>query len=172
MNERIITKRLIFRELSMEDLNDFYKLENNDLVRKYIPNMNKTTYYECKDNLFRIIKNYNANTGIDTLAVTLKEDRTFIGITGFRYLEEIKNTEIGIRLLPEYWGNGYATETGKALINYAFYNLRLEEIIAMALPENERSMKSLENIGLDFIGFGYFRGSKVAYFGSNVYKRN
>ncbi len=164
MNEAIVTSRLIFRELSMNDINEFYKLEKDPLVRKYIPNIRNSTYAECKESLKKHIDKYKDGTGIYTWAVVLRENRKFIGITGCRYLEELDKVEMGIRLMPDYWGNGYATETGKALIQYAFKRLRLNEIIAMAVPENEKSMKSLQNIGLDFDGYGYFAGSRVAFF--------
>ncbi len=164
MNEKIITNRLMFRELSMKDIDEYYKLEKDPLVRKYIPNMRNSTYNECRESLKKYIDKYNDGTGIDTWAVALRENRKFIGITGYRYLEELDKVEIGIRLMPDYWGNGYATETGRALIQYAFKRLGLKEIIAMAVPENEKSMKSLENIGLDFDGYGYFSGTRVAFF--------
>lgn len=164
MNERVITDRLIFRELRLNDIDDFYILEKDPLVRKYIPNMGNSTYKECKESLKKYIEKYKEETGIDTWAVVLRDNKKFIGITGLRYIEELGKVEIGIRLMPEYWGNGYAIETGKALIKYAFMRLNLKEIIAMALPDNERSMNSLKNIGLDFDGYGYFRGSVVAFF--------
>lgn len=168
----ITTERLIFRQLSMNDLNDFYVLENDPQVRKYIPNMYRTTYKECRENLKKHINKYKDNSGLYTWAVILKENREFIGITGMRYLYEISNVEIGIRLLPDYWSKGYATETGKSLLQYAFQVLGLHEIIAMALPDNEKSMKSLENVGMDFNGYGYFRGSLVAYFKKAEYDFN
>ncbi len=164
MNERVITNRLIFREFNLNDIDDYYNLERNPMVRKYIPNMRNSSFYECKESLRKHIDKYKDGTGIDTWAVVLRENGKFIGITGFRYLEELDKVEIGIRLMPEYWGNGYATETGKALIQYAFNRLGLDEIVAMAIPENEKSMKSLENIGLDFDGYGYFSGSRVAFY--------
>lgn len=169
MNERVITNRLIFREFNMNDLNDYYNLEKNPMVRKYVPNMRNTTYNECRESLKRYIAKYNDGTGIDTWAVVTRENRDFIGITGLRYLEEFDKVEMGIRLLPEYWGNGYATETGKALIQYAFKRLGLDEIMAMALPENEKSIKSLENIGLNFEGYGHFGGARVALYKTSKY---
>lgn len=164
MNEIIITQRLVFREFSMNDIDEYYKLEKDPLVRKYIPNMRNSTYSECKESLKKYIDKYKDETGIQTWAVVLRENRKFIGITGYRYLEELEKVEIGIRLMPDYWGSGYATETGKALVQFAFRRLGLNEIIAMAVPENEKSMKSLENIGLNFDGYGYFAGSRVAFF--------
>ncbi|QSX06938.1 GNAT family N-acetyltransferase [Sedimentibacter sp. zth1] len=168
-NEIIITERLIIRELTIGDLIDFYKLENDPQVRKYIPNMYRSTFNECRDNLRKHINKYSYNSGLHTWGVVLEENKEFIGITGYRYLKDLNAVEIGIRLLPDYWSKGYATESGKALLTYGFTELGLKEIIAMALPENKKSMKSLENIGMEFEGYGYFRGSLVAYFKKERY---
>jgi RimJ/RimL family protein N-acetyltransferase len=154
----------MFREFSMKDIDEYYKLEKDPLVRKYIPNIHNSTYAECKESLKKYIDKYNDGTDIQTWAVALRENRRLIGITGFRYLDELDKVEIGIKLMPDYWGNGYATETGKALIQYAFKRLGLKEIITMALPENERSMNAMQKIGLDFDGYGYFAGVIVAFF--------
>lgn len=170
--EVIVTDRLVFRELCMNDLNQFYMLENNPQVRKYIPNLRKTTINECKETLKKHIYKYSYGNGLNTWALESRETDSFIGITGYRYLDEINNVEIGIRLLPDSWGNGYATETGKALIRYGFSVLGLDKIIAMALPENEKSVKSLENIGLDFEKHGYFRGSKVIFYKKERYDKD
>lgn len=165
----IVTDRLYIRKLNFKDLKNFSLLENNELVRKYIPNLNKSTIYECRDILKKHINKYNYGNGLNTWALELRDTNEFLGITGFRYLEDLKEVEIGIRLLPTYWKMGYATEVGKALIRYGFSELSLKKIIAMALPENKNSIKSLENIGLDFDRYGYFRGSKVAFFKKTIY---
>lgn len=164
MKQIINTSRLIFRELSINDLEKFHELENNPDVIKYIPNMKQTTLYESKNILKNHIANYDKRDGLGVWAVVIKQESDFAGITGLRYLNDLNKVEIGIRLFPDYWGNGYATEVGKALIKYGFNKLRLNEIIAMALPENDKSMKSLENIGLEFDRIAYYKGSNVAFF--------
>lgn len=168
----IVTDRLFIRELRLSDLKNFSSLENNELVRKYIPNLSKSTIYECKDILKKHINKYHYGNGLNTWALESRDLNEFIGITGYRYLEDIKEVEIGIRLLPDYWKLGYATEVGKALIRYGFSELGLRKIIAMALPQNENSIKSLENIGLDFDRYGYFRGSRVAFYKKTKYDKD
>ncbi len=164
MNEIILTNRLVLRELSMKDIDDFYKMEKDPLVRKYIPNLRNSTYSECKESLKKHIEKYKDGTSIQTWALTLNDSKEFIGIAGFRYMNKLGKVEIGIRMMPNYWGNGYATETGKALVDYGFKVLGLKEIIAMAVPENERSMKALKSIGLIFDRYDWFAGSRVAFF--------
>jgi RimJ/RimL family protein N-acetyltransferase len=56
--------------------------------------------------------------------------------------------EVGMRLLPEYEGNGYAKEAVEALIGYAFYTLNMEVVRARCHKINERSKKTLLSVGM------------------------
>jgi hypothetical protein len=56
--------------------------------------------------------------------------------------------EIGMRLLPQYEGFGYAKEAMLALMNYAFYELNMELITAKCHKINEKSRKTLISTGL------------------------
>ena len=56
--------------------------------------------------------------------------------------------EIGVRLLPEYEGQGYATEALKLYTQYAFLRLGLERIEAKRYRENEKSGQTLLRAGM------------------------
>src|SRR5690242_20842654 len=44
--------------------------------------------------------------------------------------------EIGWRLAREQWGKGYATEAARAVLDFGFHDLRLEEIVSFTTLEN------------------------------------
>ncbi len=56
--------------------------------------------------------------------------------------------EIGWRLNPKHWGQGYATEGGRAALEYAFEQLDLEEIVSFTATENRRSRGVMERLGM------------------------
>ena len=56
--------------------------------------------------------------------------------------------EVGMRLLPEFEGNGYASEALRALIGFAFSELGAERAEAKCFLENERSAASLRLAGM------------------------
>jgi len=56
--------------------------------------------------------------------------------------------EVGRRLLPEYWGQGYATEGAKAAVQYGFDVLKLDQIVSITVPENLRSRRIMEKLGM------------------------
>ena len=51
----------------------------------------------------------------------------------------------------EYWGNGYATEASKAIINHAFSDLNVNEIYASYKYENKQSGRVLEKLGFKYL---------------------
>ncbi len=72
---------------------------------------------------------------------------------GFLWLFEIDHvsdrTEIGYWIIPDEQGKGYATETLRLGVRYAFDECGLHKIIAHVYDENEPSMRVLEKIGFE-----------------------
>lgn len=52
----------------------------------------------------------------------------------------------------KHWGKGYATEAAKAVLDYAFNELNLNEIISFTVTNNIRSRRVMEKIGLTYSG--------------------
>ena len=55
-------------------------------------------------------------------------------------------------VLPEYWGKGYATETARAALNYAFNEIKTDVVYAMAVTENTGSNRVLQKLGFEELG--------------------
>ena len=58
--------------------------------------------------------------------------------------------EIGWSITPSRWGRGYASEAAAASLAWGFTQAGLEEIVAFALPENSRSIRVMEKLGMSF----------------------
>jgi RimJ/RimL family protein N-acetyltransferase len=56
--------------------------------------------------------------------------------------------EVGWRLLPEHWGNGYATEAARAAVRFGFDRLGLDEIVSFTTTVNEPSRRVMERLGM------------------------
>jgi RimJ/RimL family protein N-acetyltransferase len=57
-------------------------------------------------------------------------------------------TEIGWRLSRESWGQGYATEGARAVIDDAFTRLGLRSLVSFTADWNTRSRRVMEKIGM------------------------
>ncbi|MEW6343966.1 MAG: GNAT family N-acetyltransferase [Paraburkholderia sp.] len=60
--------------------------------------------------------------------------------------------EIGWRLNRAAWGRGYATEAATPILEYAFTQMRLQQVIADIHPQNIGSVRVAEKLGLKFVG--------------------
>ena len=69
-----------------------------------------------------------------------------IGLTEFKK----KSCELGYWLGKRYWGNGFATEAVKSILDFGFDQLNLEEIYASYKIGNEGSKRVLMKCGFHF----------------------
>ncbi|AFY89621.1 N-acetyltransferase [Chroococcidiopsis cubana CCALA 043] len=60
--------------------------------------------------------------------------------------------EIGWHLKKSAWGNGYATEAARAILNYGFNILKLPTIYSVARPENTTSIRVMQRLNMIPIG--------------------
>jgi len=67
-------------------------------------------------------------------------------------------TELGYILKPAFWKRGYATEIARALVDLAFGDLGLDELVANTMPENAASRRVLERVGFSFAGETLYKG--------------
>lgn len=66
-------------------------------------------------------------------------------------VEDEPFVEVGWTLLPAYWRRGYATEAARAALDHGFGELQLREIVAFALPDNARSLRVMEKLGMAYV---------------------
>ncbi|MDX1667693.1 MAG: GNAT family N-acetyltransferase, partial [Saprospiraceae bacterium] len=126
----------------------------NPAVMRYITGGKTQNRQEAKRDLQRRMA--LAGKPLGYWITELESDRTFIGWTALKPLDGSNHTELGYRLLEEYWGCGYATEASRRILEYAFHELQLEEVVAVAVEENRASIKVMEKLGFSFWRHGRF----------------
>ena len=86
------------------------------------------------------------------VAVERAEDGAFLGMCGLhRQSSRPQDVEVAWRLAHAYWGNGYATEAGRAWLAYGFETLGLDRIISMTDEANHRSLAVMRRLGLTYL---------------------
>jgi len=94
----------------------------------------------------------NDNTGLGS--VFDLAEKKFIGFAGIipcEYVDTKKEFEFGFAFQDISWGKGYATEIGRAQIDYAFKNLDIDRLFALAHPNNVASNKVLLKLGMKML---------------------
>ena len=143
------TDRLILRQWQSSDLRPFADLNACKRVCEFLP---KTlTVAESTEMAERIMAHFDRH-GFGLYAVAQKDGEEFIGFTGLNIpsfeAHFMPAVEIGWRLAYKHWGCGYATEAAQAVLAHAFHTLNLPEIVSFTVPENIRSRRVMEKIGL------------------------
>lgn len=168
MKEPIETDRLILREFEESDVDAMFELESNPNVHTYVGNKPVTNIDQARAYIEFVQQQYK-DFGTGRCAVILKETNEFIGWSGIKFItNEINNHkdfyEIGYRFIEEYWGKGYATEAGKAFVEYAFSVMKIDALYAYANAGNENSRKILEKLGLRYVNSFEYEGESDVWY--------
>ena len=90
--------------------------------------------------------------GFGLWAVEVVDQSPFIGFVGLIIPSfEAHFTpcvEVGWRMARDFWGRGYATEAARACVTFAFDQAGLKEIVSMTVPDNMRSRRVMERLGM------------------------
>lgn len=87
--------------------------------------------------------------GRGMMAVERRADGAFLGIAGLSRLDWFpEDIEVGWRLRPEAWGQGYATEAGRAWLDRAFAAHPVARVISVADLPNARSRAVMGRLGM------------------------
>ncbi len=147
MNTILETDRLYLREFISQDYIHFYHLNNDPQVLEYTGDVAFESESQASDFLEDYIRStYEGLSGVGRYAVIRKKDDEFLGWCGLKYHKDKRAIDVGFRFYRCYWDNGYATESAKAIREYAFRTLKYVSLIAHAHSKNIRSQKVLENI--------------------------
>jgi len=159
----IETDRFYLRNIVESDESDLYRLDSDPRVHYYLGNKTVKSTGEIQKMILGIQKQYEEH-GIGRWAVVQKDSGQFAGWAGLKKVTETVNGynnyyDLGYRLLPEYWGQGVASECASASLIYGFTRLSLQVIYAAAHFENMASNRILVKNG--FLETGQFE-----YFGA------
>ena len=145
------TSRLLLKPLNQSSVEEIFSMHSDAEVMKFIGPPSGLD--EAKSFFEKYVKMYAPGSGMGIFPAYLMENDVFIG---WFLLKPLSNNpenqvEIGWRLKKEYWGNGFATEGAKELLQHAFANLKLEKIISVTVPENLASIAVMKKIGMDYV---------------------
>jgi len=158
MNKVIETDRLILRAFVDSDVEDVFAFNSHPEVIRYTGDILIKSLQDAQDIITTIWTRDYEVRGYGRFAVVHKEDNKVIGFSGLKWEAEIGETDIGYRFLPDYWGQGIATESCIPVMEYGFNELGLEQIVGLAYPENIASCKVLQKIGMKKYKTGCFPG--------------
>jgi len=146
----ILAERIKLRLIDISDLESIHDLhllpETDEFNALGIPG----NLEETKSIIEQwIIRNQVYDINNYSFAIEQKSDGKFIGLFGLNLGNEKYNRgEVWYKIHSDYWNNGYATESLKAVISFGFETLNLHRIEAGCAVNNLGSIKVLEKAGM------------------------
>lgn len=149
MSKQIIfeTERLVVRKLQMSDLAPFHEMQSNPKVMQYADGDVKSLKAHEKE-LEELISIYEkSDNNFWIYAIHRKSDEKFIGTIAF-VKDDQNDDEIGFRFLEKYWGMGYGSEVGNAVIDYC-KSINIPKLVGYVIDKNIASAKILHKLGFE-----------------------
>jgi RimJ/RimL family protein N-acetyltransferase len=133
------------RRLVPDDVGAFAQLNANPLVMEFFPH---PWSFEESRAAFDGVQAEFDDRGFGIYA--LETNGEFSGIVGLSVLSFKAHftpaVEILWRLDPRFWGRGLVTLAAREVLNMAFTELGLEEVVAFAVVQNQRSIRVMERL--------------------------
>ena len=147
------TPRLLLRPPRPEDLATMFAIYSDPATNQFNPNGPMTELKQAEAFLDGWMRHWREQ-GYGWWAVTTREapDQVigFGGVALMKYLT-VERVNLGYRFGVPAWGKGYATELGRAALDYAFNELKLPTVYGLVRPTHQASIRVLEKIGLQRI---------------------
>jgi len=135
----IKTERLILKEINESHVEDILKIRSNEVINQFVKRNSPKNNYDALQFILTIKGNIQ-NKQTVYFGISQKDQSNLIGtICLWNFSEDRKTAEVGYELLPDYHRKGIMSEALKAVLNYGFKDLNLQEIVAMTNKFNENS---------------------------------
>ena len=143
------TERLVLRRWTPDDREVLAQINADPEVMRY---RLRTLTRQESDNLMDAIETCFDENGFGQWAVERTDDDRLIGFIGLEVAGDDMPfrplVHIGWHLAVEAWHHGYATEGAGAVLDFAFDEAGLSEIVAHTSARNERSRAVMRRLGM------------------------
>ncbi len=157
------TQRLIIRSIDKKDISPLLDIYNKEENMRYVSTGKYDwTYTELVEKYTKFNMNYRKGYGI--FVVQLQKDREIIGEAGlFNSFNNLSKLELGYIIDSKHWNNGYGKEVCKALIDYAFNQLKTNTLIARMYANNTASVKLSESCHMTMVNEEVMNNNRKIY---------
>jgi RimJ/RimL family protein N-acetyltransferase len=147
--ETIETERVTGRRVQPDDLGLLYRMYTNEEVMYTLGGVR--TFAQSKEYVDKMLAQWEKD-GFGVYMFFDKATGDFVGRCGIRknIVEGKEETELLYGLMPNYWNKGYATEIAKKLVDLAFEQLQIKDLVCFTTTTNKASQKVMEKAGFKF----------------------
>lgn len=143
------TERLILRPWSLDDIDALHQIWTDPQVRRYLWDDEVISSQRVAAAVEDGVAAANRN-GVGLWCVLPKPASALAGFCGFRYIDDASEIELLYGLLPDYWGQGLATEAARAALAYGFDAALFTRVYVRTDAPNRASVRVMERLGMKF----------------------
>jgi RimJ/RimL family protein N-acetyltransferase len=118
-------------------------------ITKYLPWRSHQTLDVTHDFLQRCLTVWEQGTAFPWV-ITQKEDGRLLGMIELRIRGHL--ADLGYVVARQYWGQGFASEATKAVVDWALAQSEIYRVWAVCDVENQASARVLEKVGMQLEG--------------------
>ncbi len=144
--EILKTKRLLVRETTIEDVDEFYKLYKDPSMTLYMEGLFEDPEDEKRYQKDYIDKVYSL-MGFGVWTLQRLEDGKVIGRAGYSVRNGFDEIELGFLIGSKYQRQGYCMEACRAILDYGRNVLMLESVQTLVKAENQVSVHICQKLG-------------------------
>lgn len=148
------TTRLLLRPLAAADAPVFHRLINDWEICRRLPDAPFPYPAEMAAEWIAAAAHDKTHKRAEQFALVDATTGMLIGVAGLRLGKGQKTAELGYWLGRAHWGQGFALEAARRLVDWAFAALPIGHMTAMAAADNDVSAALLSRLGFSQSGKG------------------
>ncbi|MBK8020030.1 MAG: GNAT family N-acetyltransferase [Chloroflexi bacterium] len=143
----LVTERLVLRQIVPTDAPAMMAIFGSPDVLRFLNSPPMDTHEKAIGFIDWLAGNYANHQGVDW-AITRKGEDAAIGMCGaYGWDRENRRVDIGYHVQPSFWGQGYATEAARAIIQWCFDRLDVHRVQADCTEGNDASERVMIKCG-------------------------
>ena len=148
--QTILTQRMKLSPVREDALEELHQIWIEPKVRKYLWDDIIIPKTQTQKIITQSLTAF-ANKQYGLWVVRLIDRNEIIGFNGYWQFFDPPQIQLLYGLLPQYWGQGLATEMSKAMLDYGFKEYGFKTINASTDLENKNSLAVLERLGMKYV---------------------
>lgn len=144
----LATKRLLLRPFTLADAPEVMRMAGSPEVARSTLNIPHPYKTGAAESWIGAQQPAFEEGQFITFAIVLTATGRLCGAIGLQLNPRDQNAEIGYWLGAEYWGLGYCTEAGRAVLALGFEKFKLHRICSSHFASNPASGRVMEKLGM------------------------
>ena len=160
----LTTERLLLRQRCLEDVPAILRMDADPQVRRYVGDGRvPDPVGQAKRVRERVDTDFGIGFGYWSVFLRQRPN-DYLGYVVFSPLPEPADIELSYGFRRDVWGQGFATEAGRAGLEYAFGIRGLPEVVALVYPANLASQRVIAKLGFETAGTRHAYGQDLLFY--------